>query len=801
MNTRTSTHSALRLFALAVAGLVLCTAPVLSAERAMIVLDASGSMWGRIDQKPKIGIARSVLKEVLADLPSEVELGLIAYGHRRKGQCDDIELLVEPGAGSAVEIGAVAEGLNPLGKTPLSASVKLAAETLKFTEDKATVVLITDGIETCNADPCALGRELEATGVDFTAHVVGFGLSAEEGRQVACLAEETGGLYLPAHDAGQLGEALDQPLTEIAEAEIARDDPASEAEATPAPAELPAATLDAPNGIEIGRPLTIVWDGPGERRDAIEIFDPAARNGEGRVVASRRLISGDVDARSVALLAPVRPGDYEIRYWWGEGRTVLTTRPLEVVEAPVSLDAPASVGLSKTFTVAWVGPGARRDAIRIVDPRKPDGSSAVLRSRRLVSGDFDGRTVALVAPAEPGFYQLHYFSGDGRAVLATREIEVLDADVALEAPDEVAIATRFTVTWTGPGARRDAVEIFDPLAGGGAGKVVESRRVVSGDMDARTVDLHAPAKPGGYELRYYNGENRTVLATRALAVLEADVTLAAPETVAMGRRFSVEWTGPGARRDAIQLFDPRARAGEGKVLASTRLVSGDMDERIVALNAPATAGDYELRYYNGDNSAVLATRAISVEEIAVGLEAPDTALIGHTVEIKWEGPGARRDAIQLFDPNAKAGQGAVETSQRIVSGDMDAQLVRLVVPAIAGDYVVRYFSGEGRKVLAERPIVVEAMEVALDAPASVPAAQFFKVAWVGPGAARDAVELFDPEANAGKGKVLASARVVNGDYDGKSVMIKAPAEPGAYRLRYHNGHSRVVLHETGVVVE
>ncbi|MEP2458726.1 MAG: hypothetical protein ABJH80_04110, partial [Nitratireductor sp.] len=141
------------------------------------------------------------------------------------------------------------------------------------------------------------------------------------------------------------------------------------------------------------------------------------------------------------------------------------------------------------------------------------------------------------------------------------------------------------------------------------------------------------------------------------------------------------------------------------------------------------------------------------------------------------------------------------TSQRIVGGDMDAQSVRLVVPAIAGDYVLRYFSGDGRKVLAERPIVVEAMEVALDAPASVPAAQFFAVAWVGPGAARDAVQLFDPAAKAGKGKVLASARLIGGDYDGKTVRIKAPAEPGTYQLRYHSGHSRVVLYETELVVE
>jgi hypothetical protein len=49
--------------------------------------------------------------------------------------------------------------------------------------------------------------------------------------------------------------------------------------------------------------------------------------------------------------------------------------------------------------------------------------------------------------------------------------------------------------------------------------------------------------------------------------------------------------------------------------------------------------------------------------------------------------------------------------------------------------------------------------------------------------------------------VVASVRLVSGDYDGKTVRIKAPAEPGTYRLRYHNGHSRAVLYETELIVE
>lgn len=171
-----------------------------AADRMIVILDASGSMWGQIDGKPKLEIARQSLKTVLQAVPGDEEIGFMAYGHRQKGSCDDIELIVPPQSGSAGAISTAADNLKFLGKTPLSAAVRQAAEALRYTEDKARVILITDGLETCNADPCQLGKELEAAGVDFTADVVGFGLTAEEGRQVACLAENTGGKYIQASD-------------------------------------------------------------------------------------------------------------------------------------------------------------------------------------------------------------------------------------------------------------------------------------------------------------------------------------------------------------------------------------------------------------------------------------------------------------------------------------------------------------------------------------------------------------------------------------------------------------------------
>ncbi|MGI9452203.1 MAG: vWA domain-containing protein [Geminicoccaceae bacterium] len=87
-------------------------------------------------------------------------------------------------------------------------AVRQAAETLRYTEERATVILVSDGKETCDVDPCAAAAELEASGVDFTGHVVGFDLDAEERAQLQCLAETTDGRFLSAASASELHEAM-----------------------------------------------------------------------------------------------------------------------------------------------------------------------------------------------------------------------------------------------------------------------------------------------------------------------------------------------------------------------------------------------------------------------------------------------------------------------------------------------------------------------------------------------------------------------------------------------------------------
>ncbi|BCW88868.1 hypothetical protein sos41_20120 [Alphaproteobacteria bacterium SO-S41] len=175
----------------------------------MMILDASGSMWGVVNGETKIAGARTAVRGLLEAWPASRKLGLMAYGHRRKGDCGDIETIAPIGTIDAAALAATVDKLNPKGKTPIADSITKAAGELKSTEAKATILLVSDGIETCGGDPCAVAKALEESGVDFTAHVIGFDITDPNAKaQLQCIADVTGGVYRDAADAAGLADAL-----------------------------------------------------------------------------------------------------------------------------------------------------------------------------------------------------------------------------------------------------------------------------------------------------------------------------------------------------------------------------------------------------------------------------------------------------------------------------------------------------------------------------------------------------------------------------------------------------------------
>jgi Ca-activated chloride channel homolog len=204
-----------------------------TAARAVLILDASGSMWGKIQGTAKIDIARAAVTQIVEGLDPKVHLGLMAYGHRQRGDCADIELLIPPGPVDKATFIATVKALLPRGRTPITDALIQAAKTLQHTEQKATVILVSDGIETCEQDPCAAVKELKALGIDFTAHVVGFDLDDNEQAAIRCIAETTGGEFLAASDAPSLLTALATAMTKTA------DPSATAPPVLPAPAPMP----------------------------------------------------------------------------------------------------------------------------------------------------------------------------------------------------------------------------------------------------------------------------------------------------------------------------------------------------------------------------------------------------------------------------------------------------------------------------------------------------------------------------------------------------------------------------------
>jgi hypothetical protein len=181
----------------------------------MFILDASGSMWGPAGDVRKIEAAREVMAKVVPALPDGIGVGLTVYGHRRKGDCNDVEIMIPSGSTDRTGLLAKVKEITPKGMTPMAASVRMVADELKSREGETTIILVSDGIETCDKDPCATIKKLKDSGIKFILHVVGFGVDQEGRNQLTCFSEAGGGTYFQATDANSLLSALETVKKEI----------------------------------------------------------------------------------------------------------------------------------------------------------------------------------------------------------------------------------------------------------------------------------------------------------------------------------------------------------------------------------------------------------------------------------------------------------------------------------------------------------------------------------------------------------------------------------------------------------
>jgi len=754
---------------LVTAGLIALTSALAPAALAqerpstILVLDASGSMWGQIDGINKITIARDVVGDIVSDFPADQNLGFVTYGHRERGQCADIETLVEPAPGTAAEIAGIVEGLNPRGMTPMTDAVVTAAQALRNTEQAATVILVSDGIETCNPDPCAAARALEEAGVDFTAHVIGFDVRGEADAllQMQCIAEETGGRFLTADNAQELNEALREVTAAPASgsftftANLGGEEIGDETiwERPAAPLELPLLSGEVIweisdtsfNMVQTGTANPFITDLP--FGDYIVTVHSTAQDDFSQTEASLALDS----ARNVHAIFPP-----------------ITSQP-----PAAQVFGPAQTLVGSAFTVSWQGEGlAPRDYVTIVPADAEDGAYA----------DYDrleNRTEGeLRAPAEPGLYEVRLQLDAGDRVLARTPVEVVDADVTVSAPAQVVVGSAFPVTWQGEGLHaRDYVTIVP--AGSADGTYADYDR-----MQGRSEgELRAPAEPGLYEVRLQLDVGDRVLARTPVEVVDAEVAVSAPAQVVVGSAFPVTWQGEGLHpRDYVTIVP--AGSADGTYADYDRMQGRSEGE----LRAPAEPGLYEVRLQLDAGDRVLARTPVEVMDGNVSLDGPDRARAGAEITLSWTGAIHPRDYIAIVPGGTPDGE---QSGYRRIQ---DEDQATFTAPAEPGAYEIRYHLDRGDRVMARRPLEVLAADAPIDegaglmVPGTARPGDIVTVSWT--------IEAGDADRR------VALARADAPDFtwitvhhvgDETETVIKLPDEPGQYEVRFLDLQSQSVL--------
>lgn len=341
-------------------------------EQTMVfILDASGSMWGKAAGVTKIETAKQVLSKVLGEVPDSCNVGLVAFGHRTKADCRDIEVLVPPQVGAAGAAIDLLAKINPKGKTPIAATLALMGEQLKGREQETSLVLVSDGIETCGGDPCKTAEALRAQGIKVVIHVVGFGVAGNEEDQLKCIAEAGGGRYFSVQTGNQLAAAL----TAVREHVVAAA-PLPEPQAPPAPpqvqdtqAQSKRVKIAGPGTVEL-RPASWVVMPP----HSWSLADPE---------------TGEAVARGQALSQPVKAGSYQILW-----------RQSEHGGGDVALSEVVTVASGETVRVA-IDTGIR---ITLPEGMKPPYAFRLVDAERNTVAGFSGQLGPEVVPA--GTYHL-----------------------------------------------------------------------------------------------------------------------------------------------------------------------------------------------------------------------------------------------------------------------------------------------------------------------------------------------------------------------------------------------------------
>jgi hypothetical protein len=409
--------------------------------------------------------------------------------------------------------------------------------------------------------------------------------------------------------------------------------------------------IEAPTKVVVGSMIEIRWHGEIAKLDFISI-DPvgAPESKYGKYVYPSRGMPRE-------LRVPEVPGNYLIRYHAkSKGYPVRGSSPLEVIDATATIEGPLTVDSGASVEIHWTGPANRQDFISI----DPVGSAEKKYGKYAYAKKVPAK---IRAPEEPGQYIIRYHLAMTYRVIGQTELTVKGVTATLEAPAQVQAGGEIAVSWQGPGGQGDYISIDPPDSP--ARDYIQYRYTRSGSPAV----IRIPEEAGRYEIRYHQGQKRTVLARIPLEVLANEATVNGPASAAGGSDFTVQWTGPNNSGDYITIVPEGARAREYLSYYYTKRGSPG------TLEAPLEPGAYELRYMTGQSRGILARVAIEVTPGAVPGTLRVFAADGHSTP-------ARPAAVEVILDASGSMLKRLDGERRIaIAKDALENLARHVIPA------------------------------------------------------------------------------------------------------------------------
>ena len=181
----------------------------------VLILDASGSMNQADAPGPRIEAAKTAALALIDALPDNATLGLETYGTSTGSSpaeldtgCHDVRTLIPLGPLHRDAMHTTIAGLTASGYTPISLALQHAGGQLPADNSEQAIVLVSDGEDTCNSDPCQTAAQLKIAHPNLTISTIGFKTDGPTAEQLRCIATATGGLFIQAGNTTQLTTRL-----------------------------------------------------------------------------------------------------------------------------------------------------------------------------------------------------------------------------------------------------------------------------------------------------------------------------------------------------------------------------------------------------------------------------------------------------------------------------------------------------------------------------------------------------------------------------------------------------------------